>query len=111
MTNNRLRLAGDERGAILVHVALAMLALIALSAFTIDYGAFWVARRQAQNSADAAALAGALSLAFDDPDDLPRAQAAAAETGKANVVLGAAPSIIPATDVLLVPCTPGMAWP
>jgi hypothetical protein len=111
MTNNQLRPAGDERGAILVHVALAILALIALSAFTIDMGAFWVARRQAQNAADAAALAGALSLAFDDPDDVPRAQAAAAETGKTNIVLGAAPSIIPATDVLLVPCPPGMAGP
>jgi hypothetical protein len=111
MTNNQLRLPGDERGAILVHAALAMLALIALSAFTIDMGAFWVARRQAQNSADAAALAGALSLAFDDPNDLPRAQAAAAATGVANVVLGAAPSIIPATDVQLVACPPGMVAP
>ena len=34
-----------------------------------------MSRRQAQNAADAAALAGALSLAFDDPDDIPRAQA------------------------------------
>ena len=43
-------------------------------------------RRQAQNSADAAALAGALSLAFDDPDDIARAQAAAAAAGGANQV-------------------------
>jgi len=107
MTNNQLRLAGDERGAILVHAALAILVLIALCAFTIDMGAFWVGRRQAQNSADAAALAGALSLAFDDPDDIPRAQAAAAATGVTNFVVGAAPSIIAATDVQLIPCPPG----
>ena len=99
--------AGDERGAVLVHVAVAMLALLAFSALVIDYGALWVSRRQAQNAADAAALAGALSLAFDDPDDIPRAQAGAAAAGVANQVWGAAPSILPATDVLLVPCPPG----
>ena len=91
-----------------MHVALAMLALIAFSALAIDYGALLVSRSQAQNSADAAALAGALSLAFDDPDDIARAQAAAAAAGIANQVLGAAPSIVPATDVqLVIPCPPG----
>src|SRR4051794_7831836 len=102
--------ARDERGAVLVHVALAMLTLIAFSALAIDYGALLGARRQAQNAADAAALAGASSLAFDDPDDVPRAQAAAAATGITNPVLGAAPSIdltkTPA-DVRLIPCPPG----
>lgn len=99
--------AHDERGALLVHVALAMLTLIAFSALAIDYGALLGARRQSQNAADAAALAGAWSLAFDDPDDIPRAQAAAAATGQLNVVLGAAPSIVAATDVTLIPCPPG----
>src|SRR5262245_55939718 len=107
MTNIRRPSAVDERGAVLVHVAVAMLALIALSALAVDYGAFWVSRRQAQNSADAAALAGALSLAFDDPDDIARAQATAAAAGVANQVWGAAPSIVPATDVQLIPCPPG----
>ena len=88
MTNIRRSLAGDERGAVLVHVALAMLALIAFSALAVDYGALLVSRRQAQNSADAAALAGALSLAFDDPDDIPRAQAAAAAAGSREPGLG-----------------------
>ena len=107
MMNVRRSLAGDERGAVLVHVAIAMLVLIAFSALAVDYGALWVSRRQAQNSADAAALAGAMSLAFDDPDDIPRAQATAAAAGIANQVWGAAPSIVPATDVQLVPCPPG----
>src|SRR3954471_15608459 len=104
MMNVRRSAAGDERGAVLVHAALAMLALIAFSALAIDYGALLASRRQSQNAADAAALAGAVSLAFDDPDDIPRAQAAAAAAGSANPVLGAAPSIIPATDVQLIPC-------
>jgi hypothetical protein len=107
MTNFRRLLGGDERGAVLVHVAVAILTLIAFSALAVDYGSLWVSRRQAQNSADAAALAGALSLAFDDPDDIPRAQAAAAAAGVANQVWGAAPSILPATDVQLIACPPG----
>jgi Putative Flp pilus-assembly TadE/G-like len=110
MNDRRLRF-GDERGAVLVHVAIALLALLAFSALAVDYGALWVSRRQAQNAADSAALAGALSLAFDDPDDLPRAQAVAAAAGTANQVLSAAPSIVPATDVQLVPCPPGMPAP
>lgn len=102
--------ARDERGAVLVHAALAMLTLIAFSALAIDYGALLGARRQAQNAADAAALAGASSLAFDDPDDIPRAQAAAVATGTANPVLGAPPSIDlgrTPPDVRLIPCPPG----
>jgi hypothetical protein len=96
----------DERGAVLVHVAIAILALIAFSALAVDYGTLLVSRRQAQNAADGAALAGALSLAFDDPDDIPRAQATAAAVGVTNQVWGAAPSIVPATDVQLIPCPP-----
>lgn len=107
MLNDRQRRTGGERGAVLVHAALAMLALMALNALVIDYGALWLSRSQAQNAADAAALAGALSLAFDDPDDIPRAQTNAASAGTANLVLGVAPSIIPATDVTLIPCPPG----
>ena len=108
MTTTRQSLADGERGALLVHAALAMLALIAFSALAIDYGALLLGRRQAQNAADAAALAGAVSLAFDDPDDIARAQATAAAAGTANQVLGAAPSIVPATDVQIIfPCPPG----
>ena len=59
----------------LVHVAVAMIGLLAFSALSIDYGVMWTARRQAQNAADAAALAGAISLAFDNPDGLRRARA------------------------------------
>jgi hypothetical protein len=107
MLNERRRRTNEERGAVLVHAAIAMLALMAFNALVIDYGALWLSRSQAQNAADAAALAGAISLAFDDPDDIPRAQSAAASAGEVNLVLGQAPSIIPATDVTLIPCPPG----
>lgn len=58
----------NERGAIIIHVAMALLALIAFSAFVIDAGAMWVSRRQAQNVADAGALAGAIALMRDGGD-------------------------------------------
>ena len=57
----------DERGAVLVHVAVAFTGLLAFSALSIDLGVLWAARRQAQNAADSAALAGAVSLAYVDP--------------------------------------------
>src|SRR5687768_8163905 len=59
----------SEKGDMLVHVALGLLMLTAVSALAVDYGLFWVGRRAAQNSADAAALAGAVALAYDDADD------------------------------------------
>src|SRR5574341_674317 len=91
-----------ERGAALIHIAIAVVALMAFSALVIDYGIFWVSRRQAQNSADAGALAGAMALAFDDPDDFsttgPATQNAEA-TAETNRVWGLPPSVDPATDI------------
>jgi hypothetical protein len=55
-----------ERGAILIQVAISIMALTAFAAFVVDYGVLWVARGQAQNAADAGALAGAIALAYDD---------------------------------------------
>src|SRR5205814_10269125 len=57
-----------ERGAIFIQVAISIIALTAFTAFVVDYGVLWVARGQAQNAADAGALAGAIALAFDDVD-------------------------------------------
>jgi hypothetical protein len=55
------RLSG-QRGSVLVQVAVALLALLALSAFVLDHGVMTSGRGAAQNAADAAALAGAVSL-------------------------------------------------
>ena len=60
-----------ERGAILIQVAISIMALTAFTAFVVDYGVLWVARGQAQNAADAGALAGAIALAIDDVDNPP----------------------------------------
>jgi Flp pilus assembly protein TadG len=60
-----------ERGAILIQVAISILALTAFAAFVVDYGVLWVARGQAQNAADAGALAGAIGMAYDDTSTYP----------------------------------------
>jgi len=94
-----------ERGAILVHVAFAIIALMAFSTFVIDYGVFWLSRRQAQNSADAGALAGAISMAFDGFTE-PVARESALAAALANPVFGEVPSVIPETDIRFDPCPP-----
>lgn len=97
----------DERGAVMVQTGIALIGLLAMGTLTVDYGMLWVSRRQAQNAADAGALAGAISLAFGDPNDLDRVKAVAEATGEANRVWGEAPSIVPATDVVIGPCPVG----
>jgi Flp pilus assembly protein TadG len=102
MGRRTMRKLGDERGAILVQVTVMMLGLLAFSVLVIDYGILWSSRRQAQNAADAGALAGAIGLAFDDPTDFsdtgPAKQSAHA-AAIANVVFGAAPANNISTDI------------
>jgi hypothetical protein len=100
-----------ERGAVLIHVAVALVGLLAFSMLVIDYGVMWTARNQAQNAADAAALAAAVSLAYYDPDDIPRAKAAAIAAGQANLVWGQAPNIQEADVIIPYDCPPGAPGP
>jgi len=83
--------ARDDRGAILMQVAIAMVALLAFAALVTDYGILWAARHQAQNVADAAALAGAISLEHNP--DFNVARAAAKAVGESNKIFGRAPTI------------------
>ena len=53
----------DERGAVLVWVALMLTVLIGVGALVIDAGALYTEKRQLQNGADAAALAVAADCA------------------------------------------------
>ena len=52
----------NERGQAIVLIALAMVGLIAVAGLALDGGHLYQARRQAQNAADAAALAGTRML-------------------------------------------------
>jgi hypothetical protein len=93
---------GSDRGAVLVHVAVAMIGLMAFSTFVVDYGVLWSARRQAQNAADAAAMSGAAAFAFDEPynqNPLAAGKAAAFRVSQRNPVWGEVPSVVPATDI------------
>ncbi len=100
----------NERGAVLIQVAVGMLALLALSSFVFDYGVMWVSRGQAQNAADAGALSGAISLAFNSPTDQAGARARAIAVARANEVWGQAPSVTD-PDVTFPPCPPGAPGP
>jgi hypothetical protein len=55
-----------EQGAILIQVAISLFMLMCFLVFVCDYGVVWTSRAQAQNSADAGALAGAIARGYDD---------------------------------------------
>ena len=88
-----------ERGAVLIQVAIALVALLAFSAFVFDYGVMWASRGQAQNSADAGALAGAQSLLLLEGDDAARNAAIALATR--NSIFGQ--SVNPGNVTVTVP--------
>jgi hypothetical protein len=103
----------SERGAILVHVAVIFLALLAFTALVFDYGVMFTSRRQAQNSADAAALSAAISYSLDRPGDVAAMQNSGVQAARDNHVWGQSPEVI-AADIELLdglsgrpPCPPG----
>ena len=77
----------DERGAALIHVGLAIFVLVGMTAFVTDYGVMWLSRRQAQNAADAGALAGAIARAFDETVDPPAADGLAYKSAYAAATI------------------------
>jgi Flp pilus assembly protein TadG len=95
------RLRDDESGMSLVYTAIGFMTFMAASTLAIDVGMFMTARSQAQNSADAGALAGVVALVRDNWDDRgasgPAVQSAMSTATK-NVVIGTAPSVL-ASDV------------
>jgi hypothetical protein len=79
-------------------MGLGFMAFLSASMLAIDVGMLMTARNQAQNSADAGALAGAVALAFDDFDDrTPTGPAvtSAIAGATANQVMGADVSVNP----------------
>ena len=86
------RAVRDEAGMSLIFVGMGLMAFLSASMLAIDVGMLMTARNQAQNSADAGALAGATALYFDNFDDRSAtgpAKTSAMTTGKANQVMGA----------------------
>jgi Flp pilus assembly protein TadG len=101
MRNRIQHLNRDEHGMSFVFVGFGMMAFIAATTLAIDVGMFMNARTQAQNAADAGALAGVTALVFNDYNNRsssgPAVQSARS-TAMANKVIGQSPSVYP-TDV------------
>src|SRR5947207_2222477 len=96
----------SERGAMLVMVAISLVALTLFSAVVLDYGIFWTARGQAQNSADAGVLAAA-EHTLVAPADLVGARESGRRLANANAIWGEAP-LTPNIDVdLPITCPAG----
>lgn len=67
--------ASDERGQVLVQVALTLIVLLISVGLAIDIGNAYGERRQMQNAADAAALAGARELCLGNSATVANAKA------------------------------------
>ena len=95
----RRSLYHDQRGMVLVFVGMGLLAFLSATMLALDVGMFMVARTQAQTAADAGALAGAVSLVFDDFDDRSASGPAvqnAVVAAQSNQVMSQAVSVTPA---------------
>lgn len=79
---------GREEGQALIQVTLSIMVLLAFVALAIDVGRTYAERRNMQNAADAAALAGARELCLDRSTTV--AETKAAEILRANGVAAAA---------------------
>lgn len=77
-----------QRGAVLVLVTAALLAILAMGALAMDGGHLLLNKARLQNAVDAAALSGAktLSKALDDPDAYLTAAADARQTFENNTL-------------------------
>ncbi len=97
-----MRRLSSENGAVLLHVIVAMILLIGINTFVIDYGVMWVGRNQAQNSADAGAMAGAIALAYDNwsnRTDSGPAKTFAYQATQQNWIWGKVPALSITNDV------------
>ena len=80
------RLRKDESGMSYVFIGMGLMAFLSASMLAIDVGMLMTARNQAQNSADAGALAGATALVYNDYDD--RSATGPAVTFAINTAVG-----------------------
>ena len=98
MANRFRQLREDERGMSYLWVGMGFMAFFAATTLAIDVGMITTARSQAQNSADAGALAGATALVYDDWDDRSSsgpAKTSAINTSKGNDVMRNDVSVVP----------------
>src|SRR5437762_2081637 len=98
----------DEQGMSFVYVGMGFMGFLAASTLAVDVGMFMTARAQAQNAADAGALAGAVALvknSYTDRSTTGPAVQSAMNTAIANPIMGGAPSVL--TGDVSFPNDPG----
>ena len=98
MRNRFRHLGRDERGMSLVFVGASLMAFLTATTLAMDVGMIMTARAQSQNAADAGALAGATSLAFDSFSDRSAtgpAKSSAVSTALTNAVMRQNVSVTP----------------
>ena len=96
MRNRIHQLHRNERGMSIVFVSVGFTAFVAATTLAIDVGMFMNSRAQAQNAADAGALAGVSALYFNNYNDRSASGPAvqnAMSTALANKVAGSAVSV------------------
>jgi Flp pilus assembly protein TadG len=104
------RLRRNESGMSYVFIGFSMMAFISASMLAIDVGMLMTARSQAQNSADAGALAGATALIFDSYTDRSPggpAVTSAIRAGQMNTVMAGQVSVLPGDVEFLTSPTTG----
>ena len=106
MTHARSR-RRSERGAVLMYTAIMLAALTAMSALAIDLGVMFVGRHQAQNTADAGALAAATQLATGNYDNDTEARKAGLAAAQQNRIWGSAPDVQLPDVRIVTPCPSG----
>lgn len=91
---------GRDRGSVLAMSAISIVAVVGVSALAIDLGMLYVARSEAQQAAEAGALAGASRYVSTNGDDA-AATATAREFAEKHTILDE-PVSVPAEDVEVV---------
>jgi hypothetical protein len=91
---------GDERGAILVFLAVSLVGLIGIGGLAIDLGRGYLTKTRLSRAVDAAALAGASSLRIGQAEATQRALAIAALNGVEDGVDGVSLSLTFGTNAL-----------
>jgi len=80
--------AGDERGYVLVWMALLLTVLMGFAGFGVDTAKLWYSAQKMQKAADAAALAGVVFLPGDLAGGIAEAKKVAAQNGFTDGVNG-----------------------
>ena len=98
--------SSKHSGAVAVLAAVLMVVLMGMTALTVDVGMIFKAKQEAQDAADAAALAGALELLDEDrlkgapfmAEEIAAAIQSAAHYAALNPIMNVDP-IVPSTDI------------